>query len=147
MIKLGISTPVLLQQILRAMENPASSRRDAITFTVLSLLLRLVATQSGVFNTWFSRRCYERSRGEMITMIFEKTLSRKIIGSPKKLITDDPVNGGEDGIMAGPGGLKSRFRVTVNSIFQQIKKFTGFAKTIEDVKQPASMGKILNLMR
>ncbi|KAI4254106.1 MAG: hypothetical protein L6R42_007327, partial [Xanthoria sp. 1 TBL-2021] len=72
--------PVLLQQLLRTMENTLAPRSRAVTFAVLSLLVRLVACQSSVFSLWYSRRSYERSRGEMITMLYEKTLSRQIIG-------------------------------------------------------------------
>ncbi|KAL8918729.1 MAG: hypothetical protein Q9172_005299 [Xanthocarpia lactea] len=72
--------PVLLQQLLRAMQDSFALRTRAVTFVALSLLVRLVACQSSVFSLWYSRRSYERSRGEMITMLYEKTLSRKIIG-------------------------------------------------------------------
>ena len=51
------------------MEDPLAPRTSAVTFAILALLVRLVAAQSGVFSLWFCRRCYERSRGEMITML------------------------------------------------------------------------------
>ena len=73
--------PVLLEQLLRSMENFDTRYSAAVSYAVLSLLARLMATQSSVFNLWFSRRCYERSRGEMITMLSEKILSRKYIAS------------------------------------------------------------------
>jgi ABC-type multidrug transport system fused ATPase/permease subunit len=74
------SVPVLLQQLLRSMENSESPKSAAITYASFSLAARLIASQTAVLNLWFSRRSYERSRGELITMIYEKTLTRKIVG-------------------------------------------------------------------
>jgi ABC-type multidrug transport system fused ATPase/permease subunit len=114
-------SPVLLQQLLRSMEDPSAPQSAAITYAILSLIFRLVASQSAVFNLWFSRRSYERSRGELITMLSEKTLSRKMTldGKPKE--------------RGHP------------------KLANGIAK--EDIQdpdpsnEPASMGKVLNLIR
>ena len=76
----NFSVPVLLQQLLRSMEDADSPKRAAITYAILSLVVRLIASQTAVLNLWFSRRAYERSRGELITMLYEKTLTRKIVG-------------------------------------------------------------------
>lgn len=75
------STPLLLQQLLLAMEIIDVTVQPAVTFGVLTLVARLIASQSSIFSLWFGRRCYERSRGELITMLYEKTLARKIVGS------------------------------------------------------------------
>lgn len=74
------SIPLLLQKLLQAMENLRVNKGPAITFAVLMMVLRLISAQSSVFSLWFGRRAYERSRGEMITMLYEKSLNRKIIG-------------------------------------------------------------------
>lgn len=50
----------------------------------MSLAIRLIASQTGVFSLWFSRRIYERSRGEMFTMVFEKSLTRKVVSISSK---------------------------------------------------------------
>ena len=71
------SIPVLLQQLLQAVEDPVVPKKVALIYASLSLALRLLPTQLQVLNLWYGRRCYERSRGEMIMMIYEKTLSRK----------------------------------------------------------------------
>lgn len=73
----SFSTPVLLQQLLQAMQDPTKPKRVPLTYAVLALALRLVAAQSQVLNLWYGRRCYERSRGEMVMMVYEKALSRK----------------------------------------------------------------------
>ncbi len=62
------------------MEDPEAPRRATFTFAILSLAVRLLASQVAVFNLWYCRRAYERSRGELITMLHEKTLTRKNIG-------------------------------------------------------------------
>lgn len=145
---LGLSGPVLLQQILRAMEGPNSRRRDAATFALLTLVLQLLAMQCGIFSLWYSRRCYERSRGEMITMIFEKTLARKIIGAPKQPeLEEQHSNGIADGVRNGP--MRSKFHPFYMGaqLYSKVKRLFGSRAKSEVAKEPASMGKILNLMR
>lgn len=146
---LDVCSPVLLQQLLRSMQNSDTDGNAAVTYAVLSLLVRLIASQCSVFNLWFSRRCYERSRGEMITMLYEKTLSRKIIGTPTqpaKVVCPDVMNNG--GLSTTTKGL--RYQLTsiweglfgaVGSLFSKIN-----GRPIES-KKPASMGMILNMMR
>lgn len=76
------ATPVLLQQLLKAMEDPLM-RDIAMAYAAMMLFVRLVYSQSQVLNLWYGRRCYERSRGEMIMMVYEKALSRKNIFGQK----------------------------------------------------------------
>lgn len=140
---LDFAGPVLLQQLLRAMEDVFAPRSKAITFAALSLLVRLIACQSSVFSLWFSRRCYERSRGEMITMLYEKTLTRKLIGeSALSHKVDTSVNGQTSDAPATRFGLKVVKRVA-NALGKRIwRQSSG-----EKVEQSASIGKIYNLMR
>ncbi|KAL1304033.1 hypothetical protein AAFC00_000471 [Neodothiora populina] len=164
------STPVLLQNLLEAMDRIDLNRRPAITFAVLILTLRLVAAQSAVFSLWFGRRCYERSRGEMITMLFEKTLNRKIIGSVNNegISTsddaamrngqsacpdqEDPIEdeSGEDSALLNGSIKKSSGHGKLTSrVAAKIRALVPFKMGKQDApkKEPASMGKILNLMR
>jgi len=147
-VYIGFAVPVLLQQLLRAMEDPTAPRSDAVGFAVLSLIVRLVATQSSIINLWYSRRCYERSRGEMITMIFEKTLGRKIVSAPKK-----PQNSKSSGTDGADPSLnvkqRSRFHPMVlwSRIYQATSSLFRSRPAAKEAKEPASMGKILNLMR
>ncbi|KAL9581796.1 MAG: hypothetical protein Q9212_003684, partial [Teloschistes hypoglaucus] len=136
------------------MEDVYAPRSKAITFAVFSLLVRLIACQSSVFSLWFSRRCYERSRGEMITMLYEKTLTRKLIGESalsQKVDTlvngqnsDAPTTDGKSG--ASRFGLKKAWVVSkrvANALGKRIwRRSSG-----EKVEQSASIGKIYNLMR
>ncbi|KXL48282.1 MAG: hypothetical protein FE78DRAFT_87378 [Acidomyces sp. 'richmondensis'] len=136
------SVPLLLQRILSAMEDPLAPKSAAITYASLSLLVSLFKCQSGVFSLWFGRRCYERSRGEMITMLYEKTLGRKVsFQQPGKVNSNISDTAEESGTVIGQKQpFWSRFAARMNSLFWHPKPSTS-------PKEPASMGKILNLMR
>ncbi|KAL8863326.1 MAG: hypothetical protein Q9178_000006 [Gyalolechia marmorata] len=145
--------PVLLQQLLRAMEDSVAPRTRAVTFAALSLLVRLIACQSSVFSLWYSRRSYERSRGEMIMMLYEKTLSRKIIG--ESALSDVPTqpDGDVSATTSDPDAVTSP-QTPHKVIFEAFKKIRRkLARAIwkrpspDCQKQPASVGKIYNLMR
>ncbi|PHH52952.1 Canalicular multispecific organic anion transporter 1 [Ceratocystis fimbriata CBS 114723] len=92
--------------------------RAAIVYAILILIANVACAQSELFSLWFCRRAYERSRGEMITMIYEKTLNRKAFTFP--------------GNKADDGDRKAA---------------DADQKQKEDQNAPASTGKILNLMR
>ncbi|KAK0856280.1 hypothetical protein LTR03_001371 [Friedmanniomyces endolithicus] len=144
------SVPVLLQQLLSSMEDVEAPKQAAITYAAISLGVRLVACQSGVFSLWYGRRCYERSRGEMITMLFEKTLGRKIAfqlhegdqGTAKDALPKDTNDVGPE------VGLSSPKSPTIwQKVLQRTTRLFRRPKAVKPVKEPASMGKILNLMR
>lgn len=159
------SAPVILQKLLQSMETIQLDRRPAITFALLILMVRLAAAQSAVFSLWFGRRCYERARGEMITMLYEKTLNRKILGSAARQ-AEKPC--GLETLHAAEGQhlgerrslpqteqplrdqgqiqptLNERGRKMLLRVRRMFNSKDAFA--VED-KASASMGKILNLMR
>jgi ABC-type multidrug transport system fused ATPase/permease subunit len=164
------AAPLLLQKLLQSMEDLNFEQRPAIMWGLLILLLRLIAAQSAVFSLWFGRRCYERSRGELITMLYEKTLNRKILGGlPQTAAESNTVEGGqpspedqaprdtealpetEQPLLNGashikqPTTLAGRARSTIN----QARLYFARKKTATEIEQklPASMGKILNLFR
>ena len=143
MLCLDYATPVLLQQLLRSMEDPHTLRTSAIVYAVLRLVVRLIAAQSYALGLWFSRRSYERSRGEMITMLYEKTLSRKIIGNQahdKEFSQEDVAD-----YLQKP--IKSKFHPQILWRKPLIWMNGSSHAKSQIQKQPASMGKILNLMR
>ncbi|KAH7382532.1 P-loop containing nucleoside triphosphate hydrolase protein [Phaeosphaeria sp. MPI-PUGE-AT-0046c] len=143
-----LSTPVLLQRLLASMRNgkPASV---TITYAILTVALRLLSAQLGVFNLWYQRRSYERSRGEMITMLYEKTLNRKIMGAKQELKDEngnDQSLNGEINVNAEPDNRKRQGFLT--RLFAPLRaKFTRQPKKVDKAKAAASMGRILNLMR
>ncbi|ORY09507.1 hypothetical protein BCR34DRAFT_602769 [Clohesyomyces aquaticus] len=166
-------TPVLLQRLLASMKDPESPSSAAITYASISLVFRLTATQCGVFRLWYSRRAYERSRGEMITMLFEKTLDRKILGVKQDSKPEENSNGDANGgngasnshtetngassghAEANGSGHQSKHRrgsprAVLRRLYELLR--TPFARKSEaskngESRDGASMGKILNLMR
>lgn len=139
------STPVLLQQLLRAMEDPTKPMRVPLTYALLTLALRLVAAQSQVLNLWYGRRCYERSRGEMVMMVYEKALSRKNILGLRK-VDGEAEPSSDQGLSDGD--------VTTHETEQPVK--LGFWRCLfpqrrrvkhQKTKEAASLGKIFNLLR
>lgn len=140
------SAPILLQKILQSMEDRRAPKRAALTYAVLSLVVRLIASQSAVFSLWYGRRAYERSRGEMITMLYEKTLSRKVVSVSSKPEEDGNTTNGTNRAKHEP---LSRWQ-KVLGFFQrpfQSKKRVVVESAPEKSPELASMGKIMNLMR
>jgi hypothetical protein len=126
------------------MEDPRAPKRAALNYAVLSLVVRLIAAQSGVFTLWFGRRAYERSRGELITMLYEKTLSRKVVSISSKPVDEDHSEAN------GNGNLKpaehSRWRRAFDFLMRPFRKSQS-VKSQDKSKELATMGKIMNLMR
>ncbi|KAL1847608.1 hypothetical protein Plec18170_008505 [Paecilomyces lecythidis] len=127
------------------MRDPALPKRVPLTYALLSLLLRLIAAQSQVFNLWYGRRCYERSRGEMIMMVYEKALSRKNIVGPQ--IEDKHEEADEeDRLIDQDVEHASQKPSTKTRRLCGMIPWKGKVQQ-EDAKEPASMGKIFNLLR
>ena len=141
------STPLLLQSLLKSMEDITAPRRAAVIYAGLSLMVRLIAAQSGVFSLWFGRRCYERSRGEMITMLYEKALGRKIsfASQPENETTN---RHSDEHTQNGSGNFNKESGDSVpRKIWTRLVTFCRRKKQAPSAKEPASLGKILNLMR
>jgi ABC-type multidrug transport system fused ATPase/permease subunit len=84
-LALEFSSPLLLHQLLSVMEDPRSGKQDAIVYTVLLFIQGVLSAQFGMLDTWYGRRCFERTRGVLTTKIFDKALSRKtIVGNPSQ---------------------------------------------------------------
>ncbi|KAF2199205.1 ABC bile acid transporter-like protein [Delitschia confertaspora ATCC 74209] len=146
-------TPVLLQRLLASMENPNSPRSSTITYACISLALRLVSAQAGVFKLWYSRRTYERSRGEMITMLYEKTLNRKIIGATQQPKAKDDHKPADQRVNSSVQSSKKWYNYP-QSILKRVYEVVvepfrskNAAQDSQATKEGASSGKILNLMR
>nr|POE99453.1 atp-dependent bile acid permease [Quercus suber] len=140
------STPVLLQVLLAAMEDITAPKRAPIIYAGMTLVVRLIATQSFILGLWFGRRCYERSRGEMITMLYEKTLGRKIAVQEQESdregdLPSSMTNGDSHDVKLNKK-QSSKLRRCWQGLSALFKDTSGPV-----TKEPASMGKILNLMR
>lgn len=145
----NLSNPALLQRLLQSIEKGLDHRNESFLYALATLSVRLVACQSGVFLLWFSRRAYERSRGEMLTAVYAKTLARKSFGLRTDLDEVPQENGGaepdEDTPLLGGKPKKSRWVRLLETLRLRSPKAPSKAKGASE--QPASMGKILNLMR
>ncbi|KAL0941722.1 ABC bile acid [Colletotrichum truncatum] len=149
----NLSIPLLLKQLLQSIQVGSRNIEVSILYALAILAVRLVACQSAVFQLWFSRRCYERSRGEMITTIYAKTLSRKFFGQPaaEKMISGEETRESEDSDSAESDATEenettSRFS-KILAWFRPQKKSAPKYQKLQEHKQPATTGKILNLMR
>jgi ABC-type multidrug transport system fused ATPase/permease subunit len=134
------------------MENPHGTKRVVLIYALLSLIIRLIYAQLDLLLTWYGRRCYERSRGEMIMMIFEKATTRKnVIGSAPGKESNGPVsqtNGSVPNGVSSVGksaGFTSRLRQHLSLLGRFLGR--GHRQPSEQEKKSASMGKVLNLFR
>jgi len=174
------SQPLILQKLLQEMQRVEFVKGPALKYGALILVLQFVSAQSQAFSLWYGRRTYERSRGELIMMLYEKTLHRKIVGGSEDKKEDKDDKQADDAAAAlqsadivmpppesGEGveeaaaenetaplllvkpqapprkGLVSRILQPVVGVFTRTSK----APEKPEEKLPASMGKILNLVR
>lgn len=128
------------------MGDPGASKRVPLTYALLSLALRFVGAQSQVLNLWYGRRCYERCRGEMITMVYEKALSRKntfgekIDAKQECLRTqEDELENGETSQELDTPAHKQRRACGLIPWKRKARR--------NELKESASIGKIFNLIR
>lgn len=148
----SLAVPVLLQRLLFAMEDLDSPRSAAVTYATITLAVRLIAAQSGVFNLWYSRRCYERSRGEMIVMLYDKTLRRQVLSQTGKEVAENETP--DNPLPNGNGHANGHATKPENtpSVWAQISRFFSCfsrkqKKPVEEKQTSASMGKLLNIMK
>ncbi|KAJ6114370.1 hypothetical protein N7486_000148 [Penicillium sp. IBT 16267x] len=139
------STPILLQLLLQAMQDTTKPKRVPLTYAFIWLITRLIAAQSQVLSLWYGRRCYERSRGEMVMMVYEKALSRKnILGlriekgdtTAEEELVPERDTPDQEAESASPKP----------SIWSCLKPRKRKAKAVK-AKEAASIGKIFNLLR
>ncbi|KAF2664355.1 ABC transporter [Microthyrium microscopicum] len=142
---LELSLPVLLQQLLLAMEHDTPLKRIIFTYALFSLFVRAASAQISVLSTWFGRRIYERSRGEMIMMVYEKALTRKNVvetKAEKPLQETEQNENGVDKNKDTPLPKWKTFLAPVLGLFQN-KHLDAESKA----KKHASTGKVMHLIR
>ncbi|GAP86031.1 putative ABC transporter [Rosellinia necatrix] len=163
----NLSAPLLLRRLLVSIEKGPEHRTESVLWALAMLALRLISAQSGVFSLWFGRRAYERSRGEMITMVYAKTLARKSYGQRvedgeqsqgelhqnghvnihqnRNEYDESSTNIDEETPLLSRQPKISRFRQLLE--FLRLGKTSPSKKAKNSSQQPATMGKILNLMK
>ncbi|KAI1323330.1 ABC transporter [Xylariaceae sp. FL0255] len=162
----NLSAPILLQRLLVSIESGFDHRNESILWALAILVVRLAAAQASVFSLWFCRRAYERSRGEMITTIYAKTLTRKSYGQRVDEEALNVENGRENGVSGDDyevdlseeivdenlpllGGKVQKRKSRLSRFLDSLRTFFSKAqsKSKTPTQQPATMGKILNLMK
>jgi hypothetical protein len=77
-IIVGFLSPYAIQQILSSLSNPTTeSRQSAYKWTVLMFLANMSFAQVDLFQRWHTRRCYERTRGQLFCALHYKALKRR----------------------------------------------------------------------
>ncbi|KAK0627525.1 hypothetical protein B0T14DRAFT_493599 [Immersiella caudata] len=167
-----LTEPILLKQLLGALASKSPNPRAALVYAGITLFGRLVRAQSGVFSLWYQRRNYERTRGEMITMIYEKTLRRKAFtfpsggqidsaNAPADELPPSPTDASSSTTLAEPEPDNddideqakpkiSRFSWIMSCFrrkYERVATSAGDKSAAEPSEAPASTGKILNLLR
>jgi ABC-type multidrug transport system fused ATPase/permease subunit len=161
------------------MEKPASTRvnRVAMVYALLLWLLRVFAAQLSVLALWYGRRCYERSRGELMMMIYEKAISRKVIVSleERKIpppnsdhvangsaaeTTNGTTNDANGTAVNANGSTANKHKDSKDKVMAKMNPakatsrwklfkelFAGHSEEEAKLKGPASTGQVLNLVR
>ncbi len=69
----GFVPPYALQRILQALSDPSpNAKTTAYFFAVVAFLANLSFAQVDVNRLWFTRRCYERTRGQLFCALHYK---------------------------------------------------------------------------
>lgn len=67
-----------LQNILASLEHPTTeSRNKAYFWTLVTFIAHLSFAQKDLLQTWHTRRCYERTRGQLFCALHYKALKRR----------------------------------------------------------------------
>ena len=83
----------------------------------------------------------------MITMIFEKTLGRKIVGSVKRVPADESFARDDPANSSGAKHPSTPRSGWWKAPLSRLRRVFIRNKAAKELKEPAQMGKILNLMR
>ena len=77
----GFVPPYALQEILAALKandaNDANSKQRAYFWTIVTFVAHLSFAQVDLFQSWHTRRCYERTRGQLFCALHYKSLKRR----------------------------------------------------------------------
>jgi ABC-type multidrug transport system fused ATPase/permease subunit len=147
------------------MESATRRKKAALTYALLLWIARLISAQTSMLALWYGRRCYERSKGEMVTAMYEKTLSRKIIVSlekhdgteappghvPNVTASETPSKPQANAVNASSGSANGaadkhkESRAKKLELFKDL--FFGRKQATTQAKGPATTGQVLNLVR
>jgi hypothetical protein len=92
---IGFVGPFALQKILSALEDGSGEARSTAYFWALATFgSHLSFAQLDLFQRWHTRRCYERTRGQLFCAIHHKALKRQDVSG--KVSHEDDEEGNAD---------------------------------------------------
>jgi hypothetical protein len=92
---IGFVEPFALQKILSALEDGSGkTRSSAYLWATATFTAHLSLAQLDLFQRWHTRRCYERTRGQLFCAIHHKALKRQDVSG--KVIHDGDDEGNAD---------------------------------------------------
>ncbi|KAI0636054.1 P-loop containing nucleoside triphosphate hydrolase protein [Trametes polyzona] len=117
----GFIPPYALQRILTALSDPApDAKNTAYLFAVVAFLANLSFAQVDINKLWFTRRCYERTRGQLFCALHYKALKRRDIGAQvSKKDEDDEGN-------ADLGKIVNLMQGDAYAVAYRFWRFSGF---------------------
>ncbi|PCH42091.1 pleiotropic drug resistance ABC transporter [Wolfiporia cocos MD-104 SS10] len=118
---IGFVPPYALQQILSALSDPApGSRRTAYVYALVAFLANLSFAQKDLYQTWYTRRCYERTRGQLFCALHYKALTRRDVSGKAGNAAEQ-----EDGESADLGKIVNLMQGDAYSVAQRFWEFSG----------------------
>ncbi|KZT01394.1 uncharacterized protein LAESUDRAFT_739182 [Laetiporus sulphureus 93-53] len=115
----GFVPPFALQQILSALADPSpESRRAAYVFALVAFLANLSFAQVDLYQTWYTRRCYERTRGQLFCALHYKALTRRDVGGKSS-------HDGEENENADLGKIVNLMQGDAYAVAQRFWEFSG----------------------
>jgi hypothetical protein len=76
----GFVPPYALKEILSALaDDTPESKSNAYYWALITFLAHLSFAQVDLFQSWHTRRCYERTRGQLFCTLHYKSLKRQDI--------------------------------------------------------------------
>ncbi|KIY50417.1 hypothetical protein FISHEDRAFT_64655 [Fistulina hepatica ATCC 64428] len=92
----GFLPAYALREILTALENDApEARRTAYNWSLAVFMAHLSFAQVDIFQRWHTRRCYERTRGQLFCALHYKSLKRQDISGKVGADVKDSANLGK----------------------------------------------------
>ncbi|KAF8665348.1 hypothetical protein AX16_000367 [Volvariella volvacea WC 439] len=90
---IGFVPPYALQEILAALsENTPSARERAYYWAFITFIAHLSFAQKDLFKGWHTRRCYERTRGQLFCALHYKSLKRQDLSEAVKREGEEATN-------------------------------------------------------
>ncbi|TFK93706.1 P-loop containing nucleoside triphosphate hydrolase protein [Polyporus arcularius HHB13444] len=122
---IGFVPPYALQRILQALSDPSpNAKTTAYFFAVVAFLANLSFAQVDVNKMWFTRRCYERTRGQLFCALHYKALKRRDVSGKSTQRPQDETD--EDEGNADLGKIVNLMQGDAYAVAYRFWQFSGF---------------------